>query len=553
MPDESRKTEIPQFPTRQYRYTGAPIALDGLAPPTLLRFVMGRDPHPIPIQPADLPPDPFARLILAADPALPLTCRDLLTRLDAFNGDAAAGVPVQRSFVVADGGQIPWTPETADLERVLRIAITRSRPQPGSPPDILISTGTLFDSEEIFLQVIGWDPHNGAFQFYERREGSWVWAGSSWDSLTPESRGKGPFDSHINGALNMKELKAPWVHWHSQAAQITNAALAPDDPLRNEPIWINRSPAESYENDVVRPGVLRWHDARFQRCTSADGKSLDRLDQFFRQVLDTSTVNLVSASLSNARLATATADIPLPLSFFVNRDVLFDLIGLEPEIDVPHVPAKVYRDTLVRYGVAITDGRHRFPGDTHFIFVVPEAAFEDNMILQGLLEHGILSPHLAASLLMVDFCNPLFSRRRAALLPYVPATASLTSPSDFEQQLVAAVRASANSQDPESAEAEFLANIGLSAAGWKRAFEERIENFFSKLVPQFSAEATFARIFELAESRRREFRRRPLAEFRLTTPVTNIQCSDPLLECTPDAGIVPKPRTPNSIKKEDCY
>jgi hypothetical protein len=538
MPDDSRKTETPRFPTRQYRYTAAPVALDGLSAPTLLRFVMGRDPHPVPIQPADLPPDPFARLILGAGSGpLPQTCRDLLARLDSFNGDPASGLPMQRSFVVADGGQIPWSPETADLERVFRIAITRSRPQPGSQPDILISTGTLFDSEEMFLQVIGWDPQNGAFQFYERRDGAWVWAGSSWDSLTPEARGKGPFDSHVNGALNMKELKAPWVHWHSQAAQITNAALAPDDPLRNEPIWINRSPAESYENDIVRPGILRWHAARFQGCTSADGKSLDRLDEFFRQVLGTSTVNLASASLSNARLATATADIPLPMSFFVNRDALFDLIGLEPDIDVPRVPPKVYRDTLVRYGVAITDGRHRFPGDTHFVFVVPEPAFEDNMILKGLLDRKILSPRLAASLLMVDFCNPLFSRRRSALLPYVPNSASLVNSGDFEQQFVAAVQVSANSQD----------------ALWKRTFEERIENFFSKLTPQMASEATFARVFELAESRRREFRRRPLAEFRLTTPVTNIQCIDPLLECTPDADIVPKPRTPDSIKKEDCY
>ena len=47
----------------------------------------------------------------------------------------------------------------------------------------------------------------------------------------------------------------------------------------------------------------------------------------------------------------------------------------------------------------------------------------------------------------------------------------------------------------------------------------------------------FARIFELAESRRREFRTRPLAEFRLTTPVTSIPEGAPLLEFSEDGSI----------------
>jgi hypothetical protein len=42
--------------------------------------------------------------------------------------------------------------------------------------------------------------------------------------------------------------------------------------------------------------------------------------------------------------------------------------------------------------------------------------------------------------------------------------------------------------------------------------------------------ASFAPIFRLAESRRREFRKRKLAEFRLTTPLTNITELAPLLE-----------------------
>jgi hypothetical protein len=47
-------------------------------------------------------------------------------------------------------------------------------------------------------------------------------------------------------------------------------------------------------------------------------------------------------------------------------------------------------------------------------------------------------------------------------------------------------------------------------------------------------------VFQLAESRRREFRKRPLAEFRLTTPITNIAEDAELLEFAADGTVRPK-------------
>src|SRR5579863_259237 len=51
----------------------------------------------------------------------------------------------------------------------------------------------------------------------KKRYGDWIWAVSSWDALAPDTRSNGPFDSHVNCALNMKELNQPWVNWHSLA------------------------------------------------------------------------------------------------------------------------------------------------------------------------------------------------------------------------------------------------------------------------------------------------------------------------------------------------
>lgn len=532
-------SSAPRFPTRQYAYTrgGAVVADDtpaaALEAGAVYRFVMGRDAAPAKLadEAIDALQDPFARFVLGTE-RRPQTMRDLLADLDAEGGPGG-----QRVFVVADGGQIAWTPETASLDRLLRFLVTRGASADG--PTLFVSTTAPFDSAEIFLQVIGWDAVNGAYQFYERRGGAWVWAGSSWDALSDDARGRGPFDSHVNGALNMKELKPPWVHWHSMASGIRDEALAPADPLRGDPLWLAREGAERLETEIVRPGVRRWNAARF-RALSKSGE-LSRLPEFMRQVLDTSTVNLVASPVESRRLG-PTVQVPLPLSFFFNSDALTDALGLDPGIQsLPEVAGSVYLQCLTRYDVAITDGQHRFAGDTRFAFVVPEPAFEDVLVLEELRRLGVLPDKLAASLLMVDFTNPVFSARRASLLRHVPAAATLGPESDFASRFVGSVELAAETAPAGSPEHELLELWRLPDAGWRTAFEKKLADFMAALSPRLADAASFAPLFELAESRRREFRKRPLAEFRLTLPVTNIADGAPLLELRPDATVHAKP------------
>jgi hypothetical protein len=217
---------------------------------------------------------------------------------------------------------------------------------------------------------------------------------------------------------------------------------------------------------------------------------------------------------------------------------MLNTLGLEPEIRVPAANAGLYRDCLQRFDVAVTDGTFRFPGDTHFAFMVPEPAFEDLPILEALLGAPVISRKLAACLLMVDFPNPVFSARRAALLKYVPPSAAIGQ-GDLPE-FVAAVASAAATLPPESPEAEFLANWRIPDNAWQPAFERRIEEFMANVGERLGSATAFPDIFRLAESRRREFRRRPLAEFRLTTPVTNIPENAPLLELTADGRVVEK-------------
>ena len=534
-------TTAESFPTRQYSYSalsGTGRAPSGFADapmpslaPGVYRFKLGRDTAPQALPPEKVLAtlhDPFAQLVLGVS-KMPTTLRELLKVIDALN--PSEQLPRQRSFVVADGGQIPWSEKTRNVARQFRFLITRSKD--GALPDLFVSTSRDIDSSTTFLQVVGWDPSAGAFQFYDRREKAWIWAGSSWDALEQDTRGRGPFDSHVNGALNMKELKLPWINWNSQAAQI-DSALAPDDPLRKEPVWQAREGAELLEREIIRPNIERWTDSRLKHRTN--GSAIERFPELLGQILITTTINLI-ASPDQSSTVRSGHPVRLPVTFFINTDALLNVLGLDPDISVPTVDGGIYDNCLQRFAVAVTDGTERFAGDTHFVFVVPEVAFEDIAILRRLLDQKIISRKLAAALLMVDFCNPVFSPRRAALIRYVPATVQIAGADDFDTALAQAVEAGAVASRPDSPEQEFLANWRLSDETWRPVFESRIKAFLDAISLKVRALDDFSEIFRLAESRRREFRRRPLAEFRLTTPVTNIPEEAPFLEFAPDASI----------------
>jgi hypothetical protein len=216
-----------QYPTRSYPYRAR---LDRAGPdpsrdldvsfgesvetpdvPGLKARLVGVDPYAgRDISPGELErlDDPLARLLLKRG-TFPRTLQQLLDALNAFNGDPG-GVPHQNVFFISEWGQIPLNSTTARYPRQIRYILTRGRNEIGAA-DILVSTAPPSDDAGIFLQVAAWDRTNEVFHFYERglRTSTWFWAGSSWDALAPPTRGKGPFDSHVNGAPVMKERKNP--------------------------------------------------------------------------------------------------------------------------------------------------------------------------------------------------------------------------------------------------------------------------------------------------------------------------------------------------------
>ena len=107
--------------------------------------------------------------------------------------------------------------------------------------------------------------------------------------------------------------------------------------------------------------------------------------------------------------------------------------------------------------------------------------------------------------------------------------------SELPDRIVASIQAGGASAG--SAEEEFLTYWNLGDTEWSGVLARRIEDYMKKVHSTVQSFDTFDQLFQLAESRRREFRRRPLFEFDLTTPVTNIPADAPLLQMTPDATV----------------
>lgn len=516
------------------RVLAAEAGLGQLAPSTVHRFVMGVDSEAVVMPPSELDRlgDPMGSLFRQG--RLPLTLDDLLAEVDA-----AGSLPLQKSYLAGEAGQI--APADAEsLQRDLRFVITRAQ---AADVQLFISTSAVADQQTTFLQVVGWDEAAGRFNFYMRINQSWVWTGDSHTALAAESRGQGCFDSHVNGSLVIKELKQPWINWQSMNATIV---LAADDPLRNNPLYQSLSGAEDLEF-TVRRGVSRWTAKRLKHEVTPEGQ-LNNLDHLLRQLCTSTTANLVSSvTTSRAVAGNPARPLTLPLGFWLNADSLLDDLGIPASVVSPSVPGQLYLDSLDHYDFALVEGEFRQAGDTFFAFVVPEAAFEDIEVINQMVRQNIITAHFAASVLMVDFQNPVFSPARATLLAYVPTTAILNPTGGGVSQLIGDVIAQAAQDLPAtSPEVQFMDTWALAESDWRDASAARIESYTRAITARISTAEGFDDYVRLAESRRREFKRLRLNEFALTLPVTNIPLNAPLLQMSQNGTISEKPMGSNS-------
>jgi hypothetical protein len=490
---------------------------------SLHRFILGVDPQPVRLDQAEIEAldDPFANLLLA-NGVFPTTAEQVLTEFDSAvpGGDPLA---TQRSFVVGEGSQLaPGAP----LAGVRAFLLTRGDGPDG--PDVFISTGGPADE---FIEVMAWDRTAKGFNYYQTRQAAspWVLAGNSADALRTGSARNGPFESHPSGSILMKELRFPWVHWHSFAAVVRPDVAG--DQLANHPWFAERSGAQELETAAVMPAIRRWTTTRLDAAVDAAGNvASPRL--IIESFLKTPTVNLVSSRVeANLIIGGAEESFDIPHAFFVDSECLVEILGL-PAPDPAQFTASSaeYLQVLTDHKVTLRldDGAAvgAPPQDTHFAFVVPERAFEDIETVRGAVEIGLVTRRLAAALLMVDFANPVFSSRREQLLAHVPGTAMIADgASTFSDEFADAIRkSSAAGEEDGSPEHEFAQLWDAGEDGWPNQFSALLTDYYDRVAAKLREQGGLDEIFRLAESRRDRVRDMPIHE-------------NPLLFATPDPRI----------------
>ena len=262
---------------------------------------------------------------------------------------------------------------------------------------------------------------------------------------------------------------------------------------------------------IVRGGIRRWNKSRISR--DLQGGQLQNAQQYLRQLLWCTSINLVSSQDRVRRVRPINRSICRLRSSLTLKEFEFLAGSLDVPADVIpprrfEVDAALYRSAIEAKNIAVGDDRTPpilVRGDTQFAFLVPERAFEDQDVLNTLVIRGVLSPKLGLCLLMVDFCNPVFSPARAKLLRYVPATIPAQADA-FDALFIEAVRQA--NVAPPSPEAELLRlwdtqdmgeHVAQSLSAYHAAIQERLktregvqENSRSRRLPSGSIEVAQA-------------------------------------------------------------
>lgn len=504
----------------------------------VMRMVVGLDSAPVPLTSADQNAlgDPFARLVLRRDER-PMTVDAVLDRLDILSADAAladTAVPDEQVFLLGEGGQIPFTSATAPLNRALRFVVARTGP---GDRLILMSVDEQPSTAGGLLQVLSWDPGKGAYNFYQRRDGVWFYSGDGTHALEPPTRGRGPFDGHVNGSLVMKELRAPWLHWNSQSVPIPPEAFAPGHPILGHRLMTHSVGAEILERDIIQPGIDRWTVARFDRAIQ--GGTLTAADTFLRQLVQTTSVNLVASDREFREVAPGVkVNVPPAILFNVEAWTrLLDPLTIRGRVQVDGGHLLQAVDAL---GIALEDpvAGFRQPGEAFFALACPAPAYEDLSTIFALIDRGVLSAGLVRAILAVDFSNPIQSSRRAGLLRHMPKEGGLGTGAGSCDALICDAFAAEASARPDSDEARVLdwlatgddaaqrARIGAEIAAYHDAAKQRMQT-----------EQGVRDLMRLVVSRRRHFRTLGVSEFALTLPSDSLPPDAAVVMMAPDATI----------------
>ena len=333
----------------------------------------------------------------------------------------------------------------------------------------------------------------------------------------------------------MKELKEPWLHWHSVAQAIPRENFPRDHPIHGaaEDALFNGCESAHLLQTIIEPAVRRWTNARMKRVLNSP--EIEDPTALIRQVLTATTVNIISA---RQRSRSSESQIEIPLTLFADTDTLLSFLP-DMHLDIISSPRPLYEEALARLKISLRDTKQSFDrsDDAYFAWAVPERAFEDIVVVQTLVRVGILSEQFATALLMIDLSNPIDSSRRAGLMRHVPASpVAAKGPDGLQARILQSICASASEEEAD--ELAIMGFMKVPESQWQAAAARRLANFFDAVRARAKTLEGVIEYLKLADWRRRSFRRnRKLAEFNLTLPFSKVADDAPGVELMED-GVV---------------
>ncbi|PSB04945.1 hypothetical protein [Merismopedia glauca] len=466
-----------------------------------------------------------------------------------------AGLNLQQTnYLVGEGSQIPTTVVSREAPRNLRYVLTWGQ----NPSSAQIFLSAAAGGNSSFLQVIAWDAQARKYNFYEFREqvgqtdGTstkvWSWAGESSMAVAKETMGHGCFDCHHNGVVIMKELNVPWNNWQSQQATIS--PLVVPLAVAQEKFFGNLNGAEVLER-AIRSGFQTyyrsWLSDRYQN--QGGTIQLQDVDLMLRHLTNNTTINFISSGIQSNGLNTSPPEqnvSGISNDLFVWDSVWRTVLNLN--YTIPNITFKrqdydnylsANKFQLVQSDFTKPDGSplYQQDGSTYFSFFVPVPSAEDLYLLTQMRSNKIVSDKFIASILMVDFQNPVFSAKRSSLQQYAQGLTTgkivagvSTVPDDFAAKVrnVAASQSScdaANNFDRCSAEQQFLYVWDLGEDEWKGAIASKIQAYLDKF-NSLTPEELLSAISRSVTQRQKQFQSQPaianLNEFSLLLPVSNV-------------------------------
>lgn len=271
------------------------------------------------------------------------------------------------------------------------------------------------EEKKLLIELIAWDKAASQFNFYELRgldqhSVRWYYRGNSQDAYLDNHylyrrvpRDQAKFGNrmrcsacHNSGGPIMKELSPPHNDWWASSNPLPLGPNRPDAEVQD--LIQNLIEADEFA-DLVRKGMNYLDNSE----AMSEFKGRLSLQEQLRPLFCTNEINLESDQASPLA-----AEVNIPSAFWLNP-----LLGqVETSLN-----QQAYRSLLTRYKMQFPETQL---ADADHAWLTPVKGYQDLQAIRQLIEQGVVSPHFAKAVLMIDLNHPLFSRARCDLLNMLP-------------------------------------------------------------------------------------------------------------------------------------